>query len=292
MDLFERTTNPWGQDVLVRISWDLFFIALAAGAIFCIVHLLLRPRFKKQEAAAVKAPAGFAASGGAAASERVVRHGLTARLFHGVMAIAMIVLLLTGFLPKVGIQFGSWLTLHWIFGVVLIASIVFHMIHATFFLRLRDILIFPRDVKEWFQEMRYMLGGGQPPPKPGKYPVDHKMYHAAVTVAGFAAMITGVLMLFRIDTPLLARNPYLYSDPTWGWIYVLHGVGGVLLVALTITHVYFAILPEKRWITRSMFKGWVTRREVLAHHDPARWNGDGPAESEPSTSRVAARESA
>jgi cytochrome b subunit of formate dehydrogenase len=145
------------------------------------------------------------------------------------------------------------------------------MIHATFFLRLRDILIFPRDVKEWFQEIRYMLGGGTPPAKPGKYPVDHKMYHAAVTVAGFAAMITGVLMLFRIDTPIFARNPYLYTDSTWGWIYVLHGIGGVLLVTLTITHVYFAILPEKRWITRSMFKGWVTRRELVEHHDPARW---------------------
>jgi cytochrome b subunit of formate dehydrogenase len=256
MELVERTSNPWGQDVLVRISWDLFYVALAAGAIFCIVHLLLRPRFKRQEAAAAKAPAGFGA-GATSGAERIVRHGLTARLFHGVMAIAMIVLLLTGFLPKIGIQFGSWLTLHWIFGVVLIASIVFHMIHATVFLRLRDILILPRDVKEWFQEIRYMLGGGTPPAKPGKYPVDHK---------------------FRIDTPILARNPYLYTDSTWGWIYVLHGIGGVLLVTLTITHVYFAILPEKRWITRSMFKGWITRGELQAHHDPKRWvtGGDVP----------------
>src|SRR6188508_3084377 len=131
MDLIQRTTNPWGQDILVRISWDLFYVALAAGALFCIVHLVLRPRWVKREAAAAKAPAGFVA--GAGASERVVRHGFVARAFHGVMAISMIVLLLTGFLPKIGIQFGSWLSLHWIFGVVLIASIVFHMIHATFF---------------------------------------------------------------------------------------------------------------------------------------------------------------
>jgi formate dehydrogenase subunit gamma len=90
-----------------------------------------------------------------------------------------------------------------------------------------------------------------------------------------------VLMLYRIDTPIFARNPYLYADSTWGWIYVLHGLGGVLLVGLTITHVYFAILPEKRWITRSMIKGWVTREELLAHHDPARWSaaaGEEPAE--------------
>ncbi len=294
MDLFQRTSNPWGQEVLVRISWDLFYVALAAGALFCIVHLVLRPRWLKREAAVAKAPAGFVSGSGAAigaGSERVVRHGLTARLFHGVMAIAMIVLLLTGFLPKVGIQFGQWLTLHWIFGVVLIASIVFHMIHATFFLRLRDIWIGPRDVKELFQEFRYMLGGATPPAKPGKYPVDHKLYHAAVTVAGFAAMITGVLMLFRIDTPILARNPYLYPDSTWGWIYVLHGIGGVLLVALTITHVYFAILPEKRWITRSMIKGWVTRGELVAHHDPARWDA-GNADDRAAAAAKVARESA
>ena len=294
MELIERTSNPWGQEVLVRISWDLFYIAIAAGALFCIVHLCCaragssarRPRPRRPPVSCRVAVATVGGDG-----EKVVRHGLTARLFHGVMAIAMIVLLLTGFLPKVGIQFGQWLTLHWIFGVVLIASIVFHMIHATFFLRLRDILICPRDVKEWFQEIRYMFGGSTPPAKPGKYPVDHKMYHAAVTVAGFAAMITGVLMMYRIDTPIFARNPYMYTDSTWGWIYVLHGIGGVLLVALTITHVYFAILPEKRWITRSMIKGWVTRRELLAHHDPARWQA-GDADDRAAAAAKVARESA
>jgi formate dehydrogenase subunit gamma len=278
MEIFQRASNPWGQDILVRISWDLFYVALAAGALFCVVHLLLRPRWNKKESAAARPPAGFGTgTTGAAAGipEKVVRHGLVARLFHGVMAISMIALLLTGFLPKVGIQFGSWLTLHWVFGLVLIASIVFHMIHASIFLRLRDIWIGPRDVKEWFQEMRHMLGSGPPPAKPGKYPVDHKMYHHAVTVAGFAAMITGVLMLYRIETPIFARDPYRYAESTWGWIYVLHGIGGVLLVALTITHVYFAILPEKRWITRSMIKGWVTRRELLTNHDPKRWDVSG-----------------
>jgi cytochrome b subunit of formate dehydrogenase len=292
VNLFQRTTNPWGQDILVRISWDLFYVALAAGALFCVFHLLLRPRWRRKESAAAEAPAGFAAGAAGALSEKVVRHGLAARLFHGVMAVSMIALLLTGFLPKVGVQFGAWLTLHWIFGVVLIASIVFHMIHATFFLRLRDIWIGPRDVRELFQQMRHLLGGAPAPAKPGKYPVDHKLYHHAVTVAGFAAMITGVLMLFRIDTPLLARNPYLYADSTWGWIYIVHGLGGVLLVALTITHVYFAILPEKRWITRSMIKGWITRRELMTHHDPKRWDAAGERPAGEAPSPRPARESA
>ena len=65
----------------------------------------------------------------------------------------------------------------------------------------------------------------------------------------------------------------------------------MLLVALTITHVYFAILPEKRWITRSMIKGWVTRRELLTHHDPARWEA-GNADDRAAAATKVARESA
>jgi cytochrome b subunit of formate dehydrogenase len=184
------------------------------------------------------------------------------------------VLLATGFLPQVGLQF-PWVTLHWIFGLLLMASILFHIVHATFFQSLRNIWISFGDLKEWMQEVRHNLGRGSGPArKPPKYPVDHKLYHHAVTVSGFAAIITGVLMMFRIDTPVWPRNPYLYSDSTWGVIYVLHGIGGVLLVTLTFVHVYFAILPEKRWMTWSMIHGKISRREHLAHHDHERWPGE------------------
>ena len=42
------------------------------------------------------------------------------------------------------------------------------------------------------------------------------------------------------------------SDPAWGFTYVLHGLGGVGFVGLIIAHIYFALRPEKLWITRSM----------------------------------------
>jgi hypothetical protein len=47
------------------------------------------------------------------------------------MAASMLALLVTAFLPKVGVQF-PWVTYHWIAGLVLSASIIFHVIHATF----------------------------------------------------------------------------------------------------------------------------------------------------------------
>ena len=63
----------------------------------------------------------------------------------------------------------------------------------------------------------------------------------------------------------------MLSDATWGLTYVLHGMAGVALVGLVIAHVYFAVRPEKWWITKSMILGWITRRQYLEHHDPDRW---------------------
>ncbi len=43
------------------------------------------------------------------------------------------------------------------------------------------------------------------------------------------------------------------------------------LVGLVIAHVYFAVRPEKWWITKSMILGFITRRQYLEHHEPSRW---------------------
>ena len=40
------------------------------------------------------------------------------------------------------------------------------------------------------------------------------------------------------------------TDSTWGFTYVLHGLAGVGLVGLVIAHVYFAVRPDKWWITK------------------------------------------
>jgi formate dehydrogenase subunit gamma len=67
------------------------------------------------------------------------------------------------------------------------------------------------------------------------------------------------------------RDPYILSDSAWGFTYVLHGLAGVALVGLVIAHVYFAVRPEKWWITKAMLVGWITRRQYLEHHEPNRW---------------------
>jgi cytochrome b subunit of formate dehydrogenase len=97
------------------------------------------------------------------------------------------------------------------------------------------------------------------------------MYHGVIVLTGLGATITGVFMMFRVRTGFLPRNPYLFGDMTWGFMYVLHGLAGVGLIALIMIHVYFAVRPEKLDITKSMVFGSMSREHYLEHHDPARW---------------------
>ena len=90
-------------------------------------------------------------------------------------------------------------------------------------------------------------------------------------LAGLSVIGTGLFMMKRVRTPFFTRNPYLFSDMTWGWMYVLHGLAGVGFVALVTVHIYFAIRPEKLFITKSMIFGWMSREKYLEHHDPERW---------------------
>ena len=270
MDLFQYGTTPWGQEVLIRISWDLLYLAFWAGVAFIIFHLIYAAVWLPKIARASRGSAGHVPDT-MSVPEKITRHTLAARLFHWVMAAAMLTLIITGFFPIVGIQF-PWITIHWVAGVALAISILYHIVHATFFLDFRSIWIFPSDLKEaWARTKRQMGQQSAEIPKHGKYPLDHKLYHMAVTVAGLAVVGTGIAMLPRVETLLGPPDPYIFTDATWGVIYVLHDLGAVLFVTLTLTHIYFAVRPDKLWLTKSMVFGDVDRDRYLKHHDPRRW---------------------
>jgi formate dehydrogenase subunit gamma len=268
MDLLTWGRNPWGQWVLTHISWNLFWGSLFAGILFFVAHAsyMFLSAHRKRGAAETDALEAKYKN----LPPKIERHSLVARAFHWVMALSMFTLLFTAFLPIVGIRF-AWVTWHWIAGLVLAASILFHIIHASFWLDFWSIWVGPKDIPELKAEIRRELGEDVPGPKPAKYPLGHRLYHLTIVIAGLAAVATGTFMMVRVQTPLFTRNPYLFGDGTWGVVYVTHGLAGVGLVGLVIAHVYFAVRPEKWWITKSMIFGWVTRREYLEHHEPSRW---------------------
>ena len=267
MDVVEWAIDPWGQTVPIHIAWILIWVAAIAGLAFLVVHAIFIRYFARAEEFAGSASPALAA----ALPARVPRHSLAARLFHWVMAASMFTLLFTAFLPKVGVEF-DWVTYHWIAGAVLTASVIFHVIHASFWLDFWAIWPDRTDLQDAWRRTRRFVGLPAPPPRRfAKYPLENKGYHAAIVVTGLSAIGTGVFMLFRVRTVFFPRDPYLFSDMTWGLMYVLHGLAGVGLIALVMVHVYFAVRPEKLDITKSMIFGSMKREFYLKHYDPHRW---------------------
>jgi cytochrome b subunit of formate dehydrogenase len=123
----------------------------------------------------------------------------------------------------------------------------------------------------WKRVQRFMGRSLALPRKFAKYPLENKLYHGAIVVTGLSVIVTGVFMMSRVRTIFFPRNPYLFSDMTWGLMYVLHGLAGVGLITLVIVHVYFAVRPEKLPITASMIVGTMSREFYLKEHDPERW---------------------
>jgi cytochrome b subunit of formate dehydrogenase len=185
------------------------------------------------------------------AEERVERHKGVDRLFHWLTAAAVITLMITGLLPALGLFRFDWVVIHWSVGIFLVLLVLFHLIRALF-----------------WQQLKCMFGLSPDEitgKKVTKYSVAQKLMHHAMTLMVLAAVITGCLMLMKMDTPLWKRDPYTLSQATWGVIYVIHGAAAVSAITLVFLHVYFAILPEKRMYLRAMIKGWMTREEAREH---------------------------
>ena len=275
MELWRRAANPWGQEVLIGISWDLMWVALIGGLAFVVAHAVW---------AKWLAPHSSSATGGGAAiaglPAKIMRHATSERVFHWIMSAAMLVLLITAFAPVMGFQF-AWVTIHWAAGLVLSATILYHIIHAVFWQDFWAMWVNGRDIKAGLAELSHMVGrNGTEVPKASKYPIDHKLFHHGAAVSGLTAIVTGIFMMLRLETPFWTANPYMLSDSSWGVMYVVHGVSGVALIALVISHIYFAIRPDKWWITKSMIFGYITPEKYAENFDRSLWVIPGVAPQE------------
>lgn len=268
MELFRQGLNPWGQEILIGVSWVLLYAAIIAGAAFIVGHAIFAAFIARKETPPTDEQVAAAAPG---APDRIERHTSVARISHWVLAASVLTLLVTGFVPILGIKF-PWVTIHWIAGLVLAVYTVFHTIHAVARGNLLSMWMGPRDIKETWQRFREVSGATEAPaPKPGKWGTENKAFHHLTAAAGLVVVATGLLMMLRVDTVFAAANPYILPDSTWGMMFVLHGLAAVVFVGAIMVHIYFALHPDKHWITWSMIRGWISKRDYVWHHDPARW---------------------
>lgn len=189
------------------------------------------------------------------------------------MALAVFVLLGTSFLPILGIKF-EWVPIHWMTGVLLSVLILIHILRVLVWQDWRNMMIWPSDIRDiWRGFISIFSSTTAMPEKPGKYNPLQKFYHLGISLLVLAVIVTGLLMLLKIDTPFWQRNPYVFGNDTWGWIYAIHGLTAMAMITMIIIHVYFALRPDEFYLTRSMFRGWITKKEHADHHDGNKWQG-------------------
>ena len=202
--------------------------------------------------------------------DSLIRHRLTDRVLHWIMAACVLTLMGTAFLPILGMKF-SWVTVHWITGLILTVTMSVHVVRSLGWRRLKQMWFGPRDLKDMCAALAWFFKFRQAAPKSGKYSPAQKLIHHGIAVLILTAVITGLLMMVKIDTPFWERDPYLFSAATWGVIYLLHGLAAVILITVIMLHIYFALRPEKRCYLQSMIFGSISQEMFEKNHDPERW---------------------
>ncbi len=162
MGVIETAVNPWGQTVPIHIAFYLMWVAAIGGLAFLMVHAI----YVQFVAAKAAHSAPISPALQAQYPPKIHRHSLASRLFHWVMSVAMFALLITAFLPRMGYPF-AWVTYHWIAGLVLTASIIFHIFHATFWMDFWSIWPDKIDIED--SKRRWLRATGKEAPEPRKF---------------------------------------------------------------------------------------------------------------------------
>ena len=241
--------DVWGEEVILGVSWDLLWVVAVAVLILLAAHAIIMAVLANKK---MDKPSSD--------GRRVLRHETIDRLFHWIMAGSILLLILTGVAPIIGLRI-AWLNLHWIAGLVPTFVVIFHIVRSLFWQDFKSMILGPRDFGEPFDSAK----------KPGKYSFEQKGMHWAVTVVVLAVVVTGLLMFLQIDTPFWDRTNSM-PESQLGLVFLLHGLSTLALVALAASHIYFALRPEKLFYTRSMISGWISEDEMTANHDTSRWS--------------------
>ena len=72
MELFQVGTDPWGQEILIRISWGLLTVSFWAGIAFIIFHSIYAVVWKPRVETGTHSDGASGAN--ASIPDRIVRH--------------------------------------------------------------------------------------------------------------------------------------------------------------------------------------------------------------------------
>lgn len=191
----------------------------------------------------------------------VRRYGAFTRANHWLTALAMVILILTGFaffspsLFFLTALFGGGQTARWLHplaGIVMAASFL------VLFLQMVRLNLPRREDVTWAAHIGDLLKGHEERmPLLGKYNAGQKLVFWGMAGLLTVMVITGLMIWEQYF-------PDLVSIPTRRLALALHAISAVLMVLLLVLHVYAAIWT--RGTLRAMIRGTVTGGWAFKHH--------------------------
>lgn len=290
-----RYDRAAGQEIVGGLSWDILVLFTFLAVFVFLIHFIVRDLINPADHSNPgdgPPPSEVEANLEAQNVEEVHRFTATQRASHWIMAAAVFLLMLSGFVlmnpnltfhPPFGI---SWLDIHIVFSLVFIGYVIFHIAHVAYKGTWMAMWFGIREIKDLLVRFDHMIGRRDQYPRQFKYPSAQKLLHLGVTVVSFGVIITGLVMLRRVNVPGLWSETREFSflgvhfgiglgEPGWGlvnWSFVLHDLFAILLVVLVLGHVYFALRPEEWGITKSMITGSVSRKTYAEKYSPSSWD--------------------
>lgn len=289
-----RHTQFAGRDVIVGLSWDMLMLLLTIAFFVFLVHFVVRE---------ILNPTDHSTSLDDEPKEEVVeqlknqgvtevpRFTATQRASHWIMAVSVFLLMLSGFImmnPNFtirGIAGVSWLDIHIVFSIVFIGYFIFHIGHVAYKGTWMEMWFGTADIKDQVVRLKNFLGMSDEYPRQFKYPSAQKLLHLGVAVLSIGVIATGLVLLRRVEVPLLWGYTREFTflgmdfglqtgDAGWGlvtWSFVIHDLSAILLVALVIGHIYFAIRPDEWSVSKSMITGYIPVETYAEKYSPRSW---------------------
>jgi formate dehydrogenase subunit gamma len=204
----------------------------------------------------------------------VSRFGVATRLAHWALAIAFLLLLLTGltnYWPALkAIEVGGGRLFGWLhvilgFAMLVLSALALASLSFSRSLRGDAQSLVEADLNDylWLQHQALRLSGARSnPPRVGKFNAGQKA-NALVSFVGTAALLaTGLLLgLNYVDKRLLSAD--LVSD-----VFPWHTLLAFAMIPVVLGHLYLALVhPSTREALRGMTRGVVRRDWARRHHD-------------------------
>ncbi len=202
-----------------------------------------------------------------------IRHSLTVRITHWLVALSGIILLFSGFgqMPMykrynvVKIPGLAWsdnyeitLVIHYISAAIFTAAIIFHLIYH---LRRGEFAIVPKrgDIAASIQGIRAMLGMGDEPHH-GKFQAKQRIIYTIIGATSLVLVVTGLIKSYK-NLGAIVLDPMLLQ-----WIAFTHTITGMIFMGLFLAHVAALLLKNHRPMIPSMITGKIDRDYAEKHH--------------------------